>query len=72
MGVVVHVPPTVNGLHMRRVKDVLRFYGVKRWRSGSEVRAASRVTAFYVICQPNKGIRMTLLPHTLFDILNCT
>lgn len=72
MGVVVHVPPTVNGLHMRRVKDVLRFYGVNRRRSGSEVRAASQVTASYVICQSNKGIRMTLQPHTFFDIPNCT
>lgn len=26
-GVVVHVPPTVNGLHIRSVVGVLRFYG---------------------------------------------
>lgn len=29
MGAVVHVPPTVNGSDIRRVKAVLRFYGVK-------------------------------------------
>lgn len=26
-GVVVHVPPTVNGLHIRSVVGVLRFHG---------------------------------------------
>lgn len=59
------MPPTVNGLHIRRVKAVLRFYGAKRWRSSSEVRAVSQVTS-YVICQSNKEIRMTLQPHTIF------